>query len=379
MAKRRYERRGNLYSTRYYDPVTKKRRRVSRQTPEAVDDFLAEIRRQAREGTYVDPDLGRKPFPVFADEFLAGLSHLSPGGYRNVEASIRLHIKPHFEGSVATIAPAHVRAWVKLLRDDRGLAPSTIQKHYQAFQRMMSVAVLDGYRAKSPCVDIKLPRNEAVTEEHVYLTARQVLRLADEIDPRYSSLVILGAWGGLRISEMIALHVEDCRLDGPQPHVIVRASMEDLGSRQRRKTTKTDKVRRVNLPPQVAARLKAHIAHFPPVVTDSSGRCTAPRCEGYVFMSARRCPLARRNFTNRHFKPAVKAAGLPERTRVHDLRHTCAALLISNGESLSVVADHLGHSTERTTERYKHLLPTANERAVAKLAAEFERASQPAA
>ncbi len=42
-----------------------------------------------------------------------------------------------------------------------------------------------------------------------------------------------------------------------------------------------------------------------------------------------------------------------------------------------MVAAHLGHASERTTERYKHLLPSANKRAVARLAAAFDEAGQP--
>ncbi len=60
----------------------------------------------------------------------------------------------------------------------------------------------------------------------------------------------------------------------------------------------------------MARQLAAHIAHFP------------PNADGYVFISARECPLNRRNFYRHHFKPAALAVGLPERTRIHDLRHT---------------------------------------------------------
>lgn len=362
MPKHRYERRGNLYTTLYDDPVTKKRRRISLPTPEAIDDFLADVRLKARAGTYVDPSKGKQPFDEFADEFVAGLSHLSPGGYRNVQTNVRLHIKPYFDGeTVASITPAKVRVWLSELRSS-GKAPSSISSIYGIFKRMMNVAIVDGLRVATPCIGVTLPGNETVREEHVYLSADQVHALAQAFAPRYSALIILGAYGGLRISEMIALWASDCRLDGDDPHVIVRAAMEDLGSGQRRKTTKTDRVRRVSLPVPVARQLAAHMAHFP------------PNADGYVFTSARGFPVNRRNFYRRHFKPAVLAAGLPERTRIHDLRHTCAALLISSGETLSVVADHLGHATERTTERYKHLLPVANQRAISKLTTLFEQA-----
>ena len=46
--------------------------------------------------------------------------------------------------------------------------------------------------------------------------------------------------------------------------------------------------------------------------------------------------------------------------RIHDLRHTCAALLIANGRHLEEVKDYLGHSSIRVTcDRCAHLFPKA--------------------
>jgi len=39
----------------------------------------------------------------------------------------------------------------------------------------------------------------------------------------------------------------------------------------------------------------------------------------------------------------------------HDLRHSCASLLINMGVSLDVIRDILGHASVKTTERYAHL------------------------
>ena len=64
----------------------------------------------------------------------------------------------------------------------------------------------------------------------------------------------------------------------------------------------------------------------------------------------------------RHFKPAVKQANLVSGLRFHDLRHTCAALLISQGRSMEEVKRHLGHSSIRvTSDRYGHLFPEARQ------------------
>ncbi len=63
--------------------------------------------------------------------------------------------------------------------------------------------------------------------------------------------------------------------------------------------------------------------------------------------------------------PAVWAAGPPGRLRIHDLRHTCAALLISRGAHVKAVQHHLGHSSATVTlNTYSHLFPDAMERVV---------------
>lgn len=63
-----------------------------------------------------------------------------------------------------------------------------------------------------------------------------------------------------------------------------------------------------------------------------------------------------RNLTGR-YKALLKAAALP-RIRFHDLRYSCASLLIAQGVKMEIVRDTLGHSTiGRTINTYVHLLP----------------------
>ncbi len=66
------------------------------------------------------------------------------------------------------------------------------------------------------------------------------------------------------------------------------------------------------------------------------------------------------------FATACKAAKV-EDFRIHDLRHTCAAWLVSVGVPLPEVRDLLGHSTVKMTERCAHLVPDNVRQAVAKI------------
>jgi len=57
--------------------------------------------------------------------------------------------------------------------------------------------------------------------------------------------------------------------------------------------------------------------------------------------------------------PAVRSAGLAPGLRIHDLRHTCASLLIAHGAHPKAAQVHLGHSSISVTmDRYGHLFPS---------------------
>ena len=64
--------------------------------------------------------------------------------------------------------------------------------------------------------------------------------------------------------------------------------------------------------------------------------------------------LRKPDYVSHKFKQILKNNGLRE-IRFHDLRHSCATLLVKKGISLREIQDWLGHSSSKTTERYAHL------------------------
>jgi integrase len=67
---------------------------------------------------------------------------------------------------------------------------------------------------------------------------------------------------------------------------------------------------------------------------------------------------------HRRFKIVLKRAGLPTTIRFHDLRHSCATLLLDQGVPLVIVRDMLGHTQICTTaDIYGHVLPDSQRKA----------------
>jgi integrase len=110
---------------------------------------------------------------------------------------------------------------------------------------------------------------------------------------------------------------------------------------------KTHARRRVALPAFARDLLAEHLAG---AVDDD------PRAP--VFTSPSGAPLRLNNFRRRAWWPAVARARLPSGLRIHDLRHTCASLMVRRGANVKAVQQQLGHSTPMVTlGTYTHLFP----------------------
>ncbi len=78
---------------------------------------------------------------------------------------------------------------------------------------------------------------------------------------------------------------------------------------------------------------------------------------GLVFATRVGTPVGRQELVTRSFKPLLLKAGLPC-IRFHDLRHTCATLLLGKGIHAKLVQELLGHATiSITLDTYSHFYP----------------------
>jgi integrase len=161
----------------------------------------------------------------------------------------------------------------------------------------------------------------------------------------------------MREGEIIGLHPEDIDFSGG--FIDVRRAIV----KGRVTTPKSGKQRKVDMSHQLTEALKAHL-HETKKETLRKGWKETPK---WLFYNEMGNHLDPDHLRKRYFYKCLDKAGL-RRIRFHDLRHTYASLLLSQGESLAYVRDQLGHSNIGTTvDTYGHLVPGANRDAVNRL------------
>jgi integrase len=279
---------------------------------------------------------------AWAGEWLAFSVHLKPKTRVGYESLLRVQILPSFGGTpLDAIDGLAIRRWVASLHGT-GLSASRIRQSYQVLRQLLSSAVDCGLLEQNPSERLKLPRDSR--SEMSCITAEEVERLAEAVPIRYKPLIHVLAYGGLRWGEASALRRGRCDLDAGL--LLVAESISDVNGKVVFGQTKTYRVRKTRIPDFLVSELRDHLERV------------APRPDALVFTAERGGPLRNANFRNRVWYPALDVAGLPRSIRIHDLRHTCASLLIRQGVHPKAIQHHLGHSSINITmDRYGHLLP----------------------
>ena len=345
------------WRARYRAPDGRERSRTFRTKADA-QRWLTSVETSKSNGEWVDPKLGKTNCGEYIDGWLATKSAVSPATRLNITARVTKHIRPYFgDMPISAVRPVHARQFVAHLMAS-GLAPASVKSIALTASQIFSQAVDDALIARSPFMKVALPRDRD-HQEMRFLTADQVNTLAAVLDERYRTAVYLAAYGGLRAGELWGLRVD--RLNLAVGTVDIAVAMSEAGGLHVG-PTKTGRRRTIQVPRFLAAMLTEHVVRY-------------PSADGWLFTAGEGGPVHHHNFRNRHYERAVKQSGLGH-VRFHDLRHTCAALLIAAGRHLEEVKTYLGHSSIRvTSDRYGHLFPEARAALADALDATFTESS----
>jgi integrase len=328
-------------------------------TKTAAKERMIGLKADKLRGEFIDPRDGRITlnewldawWPVYAASVRPGTLSAEEGRMRNHIRSLLGHMP------LDEIDPMAVQRWIatlligkptdrdppKLMR--RKLKPKTIRNAHGLLHRIMGAAVTAKKIRFNPCADTDLP--EIAPVEMRFLTEPEAARLIAAVPRHWRPLVLLLLATGLRWGEAIGLAIK---------HVDVLAGKLTV-LRQMQEMPGTGEI----IFGQPKTRMGRRTLPFPKTTVGAAlAALVMGEREELVFHAPMGGPVRTRNF-RRGWVKWVKAAGL-EGFRIHDLRHTHAAWLISKGKPLTAIQRRLGHaSIAVTSDLYGHLLPEVDE------------------
>ncbi|MDP8947344.1 MAG: site-specific integrase [Actinomycetota bacterium] len=355
----------SLYMARYtvQSPTGTKRKTIYGKEREEVAEKLIEALSNRNKGLVFEGE--DQTLSAYLDRWLNGSvkGSVKPSTYESYERMIRNHIKPALgHRKVKNLAPDHVQYFYEQ-KLDAGFASGTVRLMHGILHKALEQAVKWGIIPRNVCKAMTPPKPNP--EEIHPLDAEQAKRILEvACGNRLEALYVLAVTAGFRIGELLGLKWEDMDLDAETLHV--RRTKSQAKSGPTFTTPKSGKGRSIRLTQRAVEALKSHKA------VQNAERLKL----GYlwenndlVFCTTAGKLLDFRNVATASFKPLLKKAGLPD-IRFHDLRHTCATLLLSRGHHPKLVQELMGHaSVAMTLDRYSHVLPGMGEQTAAAMEA----------
>ena len=262
------------------------------------------------------------------------------GTWRRYEELVRLHVNPRIgKRRLARLKPDQLQQFYSELQASRSSA--TVLKVHRMLHSAFKLAVRWDAMPQNITELVIAPTIQR--PEFDTFTAEQARSLLKAVQgDRLEALYVLAITTGMRQGELLGLRWQDVDVERRRLQLV--------------RQLKTRQSRRAVLLPELAAT--ALVDHRVRQAAERDQQGTRWEEHGLVFTNIVGRPLNPNNLRQRSFFPLLARAGLP-RIRFHDLRHSCATLLLSEGVHPKIVSDLLGHSQIGITlDLYSHVTAT---------------------
>ena len=330
--------------------------RTKKEAQAHLNEKLAEIQK----GQFVDPT--KMTVSQFLDYWMENFvaTSCTPLTHEKYKYDVDAYFKPflgHYQ--IGQLQPAHIQKYYAdmlksgNIRKGGGLSKITVENHHRLLRSAFNKAVIWQMIGKNPFDSVQKPKPEH--KEMNILTFEQVNALLDAMGKsQYYGIVFMAIYTGMRKGEILGLRWKDVNLEAGTIKV-TQTLQRVIGKGLVYGEPKTGSSRRtihvslsvVELLKEIKVRQTENKLQYGPEYQD----------HGLVFCQKIGKPIDQQQM-RKTYKAALRRAGLPD-IRFHDLRHTHASLLLSEGSTpLKVVQERLGHSRPSiTADVYSHALP----------------------
>ena len=331
-------------------PVKNNKKRAEKMLMEAREKFKPPVTRDT-----VRSDM------LFSDYLTEWLKIIKSTVRRTTFSSysslVKSVIKPYFEKLEVTLdglKPIHIQTFYT--RELERVTSSTVIHYHAVIRRALIYAVKIELLDSNPIDRVERPKKEHYIP--AYYDSQEINRLFELVAGTDLEVPVkLAAFYGLRREEVLGLRWK--AIDFEENTITINHTVTQIEENGKTVTVASDttktksSMRTLPMVPQfreLLLRKKEEQAELRRVC----GKCYNKEFLDYVCVNALGERIKPSYLTNSF--PAFAVKNGMRRIRFHDLRHSCASLLLANGVSLKHIQEWLGHSDFSTTANiYAHL------------------------
>ncbi|WP_438492238.1 tyrosine-type recombinase/integrase [Paenibacillus sp. IHBB 3054] len=292
-------------------------------------------------------------FSVFMLQWLAMMKHkvefITYASYHNV---ITNHVVPYFEEKglfLKELLPSHIQDYYQYELEENGVTTNTVLHYHANIRKALKHALKNDLINTNPADKIERPKKNDFVGS--FYNKQEINILFEKVKGELIELaVILAAFYGLRRSEVIGLKWTAINFVNKTisiQHTVTPVYFEGQEHIIEKDRTKNKSSRRTLplVPAFEELLLRIHELHALNKAVCGNSYCTD--YEEYIYLDK----LGQRvkpGYITQNFTRTLKKNGL-RHIRYHDLRHSCASLLLANGVSMKEIQEWLGHSNYSTT------------------------------
>lgn len=282
------------------------------------------------------------------------LAHATYGAYQGL---LKSTIVPYFRKKKLTLRELEARHLQMFYSEMlRRVTPNTVIHYHAVIHSALKYAVKTDMLIQNVADKVDRPRKNSF--QPVFLSADEMQKMFEALRGTKLELpVLVAAFYGLRRGEVVGLKWDAIDFERNTitiKHIVTNAKIDgkcEIVCADRAKTKSS--LRSLPLVSNIREKLLA-LREQQKENRRVCGNCYSKKYDGYVFVDAMGNIFNPRSVTD-NFSKLLEQNGL-RHIRFHDLRHSCASLLLANDVPLKHIQEWLGHSDIGTTANiYSHL------------------------
>ena len=300
---------------------------------------------------------------------------IEPSTYNSYEQIVNDRITKYFTKNkikLVDIQAIDIQEYYNTLFSD-GLSANTVIHHHAIIRKALDYAYKMDIIQNNPADKVQRPKKEQYIGSFYNENELNELFEKSKDDP-LNLMIRVASYYGLRRSEVLGLKWDAFDFDNKTitiKHTVTIGKID--GKRQiysKDRTKNKSSYRTLPLIDDIADRLlelKEQQEYF----KKAFGKSYYKKDKEYVFVKPDG-KLIRPDYVSEHFKSLLNKLGL-RHIRFHDLRHSCASLLLAKGIPMKAIQEWLGHSNFSTTANiYAHLDSNSKQLSAQAITSAFE-------